>query len=192
MILKLWTRKAVSACVVFAILTTTSMVALAASDRIAAELTVSGKNVNGEAPTVLVNGETSKSGRSIFSSSTVETPSEAAATISVGKAGRLQLDPGSTVTLYFDDASIDVEMTAGRLTVLGSLGTVKVRTNDGKSTDLGSGESITASGATKAKQTGGGNDDWVIWVLIAGGAAAALLLALSQSNNNGNVVSPNR
>lgn len=193
MISQPWMRRALSVCVLIAVFTTTSMVALAGPGRIAAELTVSGKSSNGDAPVVLVNGEASKSGRSIFSSSTVTTPEEASAVLSIGKTGRLELEPSSSVNLVFDDASVDAELTSGRLTVLGSLGTVKVRTNDGKTTILNAGESISASGQAQGrKQTGGGSEYWWIWVIVAAGAAAAVLIAVSQSNNDDTVVSPNR
>lgn len=192
MIRQLWVRKAVSACVLFVVFITTSMVTLATPGRIAAELTVSGKVLNGEAPVVFVNGAESKSGRSIFSSSTIATPEETTAVLSVGKTGRLELAPNSSVNVVFDDNSIDAELTSGRLTVLGSLGTVNVRTNDGKTTTLNAGDSINASGQAKARQTGGGSDNWWIWVLVAGGAAVAVLIAVSQSNNDNDVVSPNR
>ncbi|NOT49569.1 MAG: hypothetical protein HOP17_17735, partial [Acidobacteria bacterium] len=140
---------------------------------------------------VMVNGEASKSGRSIFSSSTITTPDETTATLGIGKAGRLELDPNSSVNVVFDDSSVDAELTSGQLTVLGSLGTVKVRTNDGKTTTLNSGDSITASGQAQSKKSGGSKNYW-IWALVAAGAAVAIIIAVSQSNNNDTVVSPNR
>jgi len=192
MIFQLWIRKAVSACVLLAVFTTTSMVALAGSGRVAAELTVSGKALNGEAPVVLVNGEPSKNGRSIFSSSTIETPEETTAVVSIGRTGRLELDPKTTVNVIFDDQSISAELTAGKLTVVGSLDAVKVRTNDGKVTTLQAGDSITASGEPAAKRQGGGSDKWWIWVVVAAGAAAAVIIAVAASNDDDDVVSPNR
>lgn len=188
-----WVRRPLCVCVLFAIILTTSMVALAGPGRVAAELTVSGKVLNGEAPIVLVNGEASKNGRSIFSSSTIETPQETTAVLSIGKLARIQLDPASSVNLVFDDNSVDAELASGKLTVLGSLGTVKVRTNDGKTSILNAGDSIDASGLPQGNKQGAkGSDNWWIWVLVAGGAAVAVLIAVSQSNNNDTVVSPNR
>ena len=57
---KLWIRKALSTCLVFALIVTYSMVALASSGKIAGELIVAGKSVNGEMPYVAVNGEAAK------------------------------------------------------------------------------------------------------------------------------------
>lgn len=193
MIFQFWTRKAISACVLFAVFTTASMVVLAGDGRTAAELTVSGKNLNGEAPVVLVNGEPAKSGRSIFSSTSIATLEDTTAVISIGKTGRLEMAPNSSLSIVFDDESVDAELASGRLTLLGSLGTVKVRTNDGKITTLQPGESINASGKAEGrKQSGGGSENWWIWLVVAGGAAVAVLVAVSQSNNDDRVVSPNR
>ena len=167
------------------------MVSLANSGRIAAELTVSGKNINGESPVVMVNGETAKSGRSIFPSSTIATPDDTSAVISMGKAGQIELGPNSSLNLTFDDKTVNGELNAGRLTVLGSLGTVSIRTIDGNTTILKAGEEILASG--KAQTTGGGASYWWIWLVVAAGAAAVVLVAATQSNNNERpVVSPVR
>jgi len=64
---KLWIQKALSMCLVVAIIATYSMVALASSEKAAGELLVTGKSINGETPFVTVNGETAKTGRSVFS-----------------------------------------------------------------------------------------------------------------------------
>ncbi|MEO7675117.1 MAG: hypothetical protein ABIU09_13675 [Pyrinomonadaceae bacterium] len=170
-------------------LTTTSMVALAGSGRIAAELTVSGKNVDRETPVVLVNGEPAKSGRSIFPSSTITTADETSAVISIGKAGQIELGPNTSLNLTFDDKSVDGELNAGRLTVLTSLGTVNIRTVDGKTTTLKAGEEISASGKAQTKTSGGSN--YWIWAVVAAGAVAVVLIAVSQGGDD-NVVSPTR
>lgn len=185
-------RKAVSACALTAFLTATSMVALAAPERIVAELTVSGKGLNGEAPTVLVNGEASRSGRSVFSSSVVSTTEETTAVLSVGSTGRVQLARNSSVSLVFDNDSIDAEVAEGTLTVLGSSGTVRVRTNDGKTAVLNPGESMSADGGTAARQQNNKKDKAWIWFLVAGGAAAAVIIAVTASGGNDSVVSPVR
>jgi hypothetical protein len=189
MIRKLWIRKVLATCVFAAIFTTTSMVALANSGRIAAELTVSGKNINGETPVVKVNGEPAKSGRSIFPSSTVTTPEDTSAVISMGKAGQIELGPSSSLNLTFDDKSVNGELTVGRLTVLSSLGTVDVRTVDGNTTRVKAGEEILASG--KAQTKSGGSNNWWIWAVVAAGAAVIIIIAVSQSGND-TVVSPTR
>jgi hypothetical protein len=179
--LQLWTRKAVSACVLAAVFTTSSMIALAGPGRVAAELTVLGGTANGDDVV------------SVFSSTTVSTPDQTSAVLSIAKAGRLQLDPNSSVNLVFDESSVDAELTSGRLTASGSLGTVKVRTNDGKTTVLKTGESITASGQSNpGRQTGGSPDDWWIWAVVAGAAAVIIIVAVTASDDDDDVISPNR
>lgn len=186
-----FSRKAFTAFTLTAFLTTASMVVLAAPGRIVAELNVTGRTPDGEAPTVLVNGETSRSGRSVFSSSTVSTPDKTMAVLSVGGTGRIQLAANSSVDLVFDDRAIDAELTAGTLTVLGASGTVKVRTNDGKDTVLNPGESISAEGSNGARKQSSSKDYTWVWLLVAAGAAAAVIVAVSSGGGD-DVVSPNR
>ena len=90
---KVWFRKALSTCLVVATIATYSMVALAGSEKVAGELLITGKNINGESPFVKVNGEAAQSGRSIFSSSTVVTPENADAVINFGNLVKLNLLP---------------------------------------------------------------------------------------------------
>ena len=192
MMLQLFIRRAITACALTAVFTTTSMVALAAPGRAAAELTVSGRLATGQAPVALVNGEESRSGRSIFSSSTISTPEETTAVVSMGRTGRIELAPSSSMNLVFDDETVNVELTAGTLKALGSLGTINVRTNDGQITVLNPGESITAAGSKSAKRQTTSKDAW-IWLLVAGGAAAVIIIAVAASGGDDDrVVSPNR
>jgi len=167
------------------------MVALANSGRIAGELTVSGRNINGEPATVMVNGEAANSGRSIFPSSTIMTPENTSAVVSLGKAGQIELAPNSTLNLTFDDKTVNGELTAGQLTVLGSLGTVNIRTADGKTTTLKSGEMITASG--KAQTTSNASSNWWIWAVVAAAAVVIVVVAVTAGDDDDDqVVSPTR
>ena len=108
----------------------------------------------------------------------------------MGKAGQIELGPGSSLNLTFDDKSVNGELTVGRLTVLSSLGTVNVRTVDGNTTQVKAGEEILASGKAQTKTSGGSNNLW-IWAVVAAGAAAIIIIAVSQSGND-TVVSPTR
>lgn len=113
---KNWTRKALSACLMVALLATFSMVALANTEKIAGELIVNGTST----AQVTVNGEIAQTGRSIFSASTVTTPENATATLNLGKAGKIELAPNSTLTVNFDQNSINGSLTSGTATVIGS------------------------------------------------------------------------
>ena len=199
---KLWIHKALSTCLVVALIATSSMVALANSERIAGELTVSGKSINGETPFVKVNGETAQNGRSIFSSSTVATPTDANAIINLGKIGKIELAPNTTLALSFDQNGINGELLAGQITVLSSSKSVSVKMLDGSTVMLNAGE---AAAATTGKARQDDDDDGdsggaglLLFALILGGAAAGIIIAATTDNNNiqlgGNttIVSPNR
>ena len=199
MISKLWIRKAFSTCLCVVLLTAYSMVGLANTGKVAGEIVVSGKNVGGESPSVLVNGVAAKSGRSIFSSSTIATPEGTSAVVNMGKAGKVELAPNTTLALSFDDASITGDLTAGKLTVLGTSGALNITTIDGKTSLLNAGQTIMASGqAQDDPPAAGGGSNWWIFAVIIGGAAAGIIYAATQADNrvdvggNSTVVSPTR
>lgn len=200
MISKLWIRKTFTAGLCVATLTAYSMVGLANTGKIAGEILVSGNSINGEAPAVTVNGVAAKSGRSIFSSSIITTPEGTTAILNLGKAGKVQLAENSSLAISFDDKSITGELTAGKLSVLGAPTAVSVKTVDGRTVSVNSGETVTASGAAQDDddKASGGGSNWWIFAVIIGGAAAGILYAATQSNNKasigggGTVVSPTR
>jgi phage baseplate assembly protein gpV len=194
---KLWIRRAVSMCSLVAVLATYSMVALGGTDRIAGELTITGNGLNNETPAVTVNGEIAKSGRSIFSSSIVETPSNAGAVINLGKSGIIQLAPNSVFTISFDNKSISGELSSGKLTVLGASSEVTVKTAAG-AVKASTGDSVNASGKKDDDPDSGGGPAWWLWAIVFGGAAAGILIAATTADNRVSIggtaitVSPNR
>jgi len=197
---KVWIRKALSMCLVVATVATYSMVALAGSERVAGELSVSGKIVNGETPFVKVNGEAAQSGRSIFSSSTIATPENASATVNIGKLGKIELAPNTTLALSFDEKGINGDLLAGRITVLNSSDSVNIKTLDGTVAKLNAGNSAVATGKIQddddSDNDGGGTV--LIWAAILGGAAVGIILAATTDNNRSavgggaNIISPTR
>ncbi len=197
---KVWIRKALSMCLVVATLATYSMVALAGSERVAGELSVSGKIVNGETPFVKVNGEAAQSGRSIFSSSTIATPENASATVNIGKIGKIELAPNTTLALSFDEKGINGDLLAGRVTVLNSSDTVNIKTLDGTIAKLNAGSSAIATGKVQDDDDSDndGGSAVLIWAVILGGAAVGIIIAATTDNNriavggNSLVVSPTR
>src|SRR5512140_383457 len=111
---KLWIRKALTMALTVAIVATYSMVALAGDGRTAGEIVVTG-NTNSTA--VTVNGEPAKSGRTIFSSSTITTPADAGAIINLGKAGKIELAPNTTFVVNFDERNVSGDLSAGSVSV---------------------------------------------------------------------------
>lgn len=185
-------------CLVVATIATYSMVALAGSERVAGELLITGKNVNGEAPFVKVNGEMAQNGRSVFSSSTIATPENANAIINLGKLGKIELAPNTVLALTFDEKGISGDLAAGQVSVLSASNLVNITTANGTA-KLNAGESATAKGAkAQDDDNSGGGGSYLIWALILGGAAAGIIIAATSNNNRVSlgggttVVSPTR
>ena len=192
---KLWIRKALTMSLTVAILATYSMVALASDGKAGGEIVITG---NPGAAAVTVNGEPAKSGRTVFSSSTITTPEGAGAVVNLGKAGKIELAPNTTFLVSFDDKSISGDLTAGSVSVLNALQAVSVKTLAGETVGLNAGESAvaTSSAATKKAASGSGHSIWP-FVLVLGGAVGLIAVFLAQDNNvelggGANVISPIR
>ena len=179
---KLWIRRAASMCSLVAVLVSYSMITLAASDRIAGELTITGNGLNDETTAVTVNGEVARSGRSIFPSSVVATPPNASAIINLGKLGIVELAPNSVFTVSFDNKSISGDLGSGRLTVLGASSEVTVKTASG-TVRASAGDSVNASGKKDDDPDSGGGPAWWLWAIVFGGAAAGILIAATTADN---------
>lgn len=194
---KLWIRKALSTCLCVALLATYSMVALAGPGKAAGELAVSGKIVNGEAPFVLVNGEVARSGRSVFSGSTITT-SDNNAVINLSKLGKIELAPNTVLNLTFDEKGISGDLTSGTVSVLGAAENVNIKTINGKTVQLAAGQSVAASGLKDDDDDDDkGGAAWWIWGGVFAGAAVVILwTALSDGDieigGGGTVISPTR
>ena len=197
---KLLIRKALTMCLVVATFATYSMVALANSEKVVGELLITGKNINGEAPLVKVNGEAAETGRSVFSSSTIATPENANAVVNLGKLGKIELAPNTTLTLTFGEKGISGNLLSGQVTVLNSSDIVNITMPGGKTAKLSAGETAIATGskAQTDDDDNKGGAAWIIWALVLGGAAAGIVLAATSDNNNaqigggGIVISPTR
>ena len=193
---KLWIRKALSMCLSVAVLATYSMVALASPGKAAGELAVSGKSINGEAPFVLVNGEVARSGRSVFSGSTITT-SDSTAVLNLSKLGRVELAPNTVLNIKFDEKGIFGDLTSGTVSVLGAAENVNIKTLNGNTVQLKAGQSVSAAGRQDDDDDDNGGAAWWIWGGVFAGAAVILLwTALEDSDieigGNGTVISPTR
>ena len=173
-------QKALSLCLMVAIYATYSMVTLASTERIAGELLISGKNSS-----VTVNGETAQNGRSIFSASTITTPENASAIINVGKIGKVELAPNTTLNISFTDKGINGDLLNGKVTVLGANQAVNIKNTDGKTVKLNAGESLMAGKLKKDDDDDdkAGGAAWWVWAAIFGGAAAAIVIAATTNND---------
>lgn len=119
-----WSRTAVTLCLAVAIVCTYSMVALAAQQQAAGELSVVGE--------VSVNGAKAISGATVFTDSTITTEQNSSAVVSLGKLGRVELLPGSSLKLSFTDNSVTGALDAGKVRLSTSTGVASsIVTKDG-------------------------------------------------------------
>ncbi len=193
---KLWIRKALSMCLGVAVLATYSMVALAGPGKAAGELAVSGKLVNGETPFVFVNGEVARSGRSVFSGSTITT-SDSTAVINLSKLGKIELAPNTVLNLTFDEKSIFGDLASGTVAVLGAAENVNIKTLNGNTVQLSAGQSVSAAGRQDDDDDDEGSSAWWIWGGVFGAAAVVLVWTAIKDEDieiggGGTVISPTR
>jgi phage baseplate assembly protein gpV len=173
MISRTWSRKSIAFCVSVAVLSVYSMVTLAAAPQKASgELSVSGQ--------VTVNGQAAISGATIFTDSVITTAAGSNAVVSLGKLGRVELYPNSSLKLSFADGNISGYLDAGRVQVSTLAGTSAIVTaKDGAAVsdaaqtstfmvDLECGNMVVASQAGRVE-------------LRTGGAAKAVAAGTSES-----------
>ncbi len=128
MISRTWSRTPLTLALAVAILSMYSMVALAAPGQ--GQTGPSGDlSVVGE---VSVNGTSAISGATVFSDSTVTTAKGSSAVVSLGKLGRVEILPDSTLKLSFTDTGVTGQLDAGRVRLSTSSGiSAVVMTKDG-------------------------------------------------------------
>ncbi len=179
---KLWIQKAVSTGLLITLIATYSMVTLANSGKAVGELIVNGSD---DTSFVTVNGEPSKSGRTVFSASTITTPDAFGATVNLGKAGRISLAPSSTFAFNVDGDNVTGDLTAGSMTVLSAAKGMSVKNLTGDTMTVNAGESANATTAgTQQTTKKAGGLDWWAWVLLVGGAAVVIAMTARAGNDS--------
>lgn len=129
MISRTWSRKSLAFCLAVAVLSVYSMVSLASPGQQgqtgpSGELSVSGQ--------VTVNGQNAISGATVFSDSTIATAQNSSAIVSLGKLGRVELLPGSTMRINFNENTISGSLESGRARISTTAGTTaNITTKDG-------------------------------------------------------------
>ncbi len=173
-------KRALTVMLMTAVVGCYSMVALAGDTKMAAEIVVSGAKDS----IVTVNGEATKSGRTIFSSSTIATSADASAVINVKNVGKLKLAPNTTTVVNFDEKGITGNIVQGKLTVLSASEAVNITAPNGKVANLAAGESVlTVRQDDDDDDDDAGSGSWVLYALIFGGAVAAIAIAATSDNN---------
>jgi hypothetical protein len=127
MISRTWGRKPITLALAIAVLCVQSMVALAAQQGQTGptgDLSVVGE--------VSVNGTSAISGATVFSDSTITTGQNSSAVVSLGKLGRVELLPNSSLKLSFTDTGVNGMLNQGRVRVSSSSGVnANITTKDG-------------------------------------------------------------
>ena len=204
----------------FLCLQATISFAAPATSIMSAELTVSGQAARGEKPYVLVNGEEAFSGRTFFSNRTISTTETTSATIRLGRLGRIDLAPSSSLNLEFSDGRIAGVLSTGSVRVASSEGvSVKIDTPDESVTNkenlpgsftvavvdgrtgvaVQSGAVSTSKGSEMRAQDDDDDDDddddWetaAAWIAVIGGAVVAVVLLATLGDDDDDIVSPVR
>lgn len=103
---------------------------------------------------VTVNGTSARSGETIFSGQTIQTPSGVGATVNLPGIGRVDMAPNTNVTLSFEAGKINVTLASGCAILTADKGTVGVLDADGSAqqTDGTNGGTL---GACTSKTPGG-------------------------------------
>ncbi len=172
-------KRALTVMLMTAVVGCYSMVALAGDTKMAADIVVSGSKDS----IVTVNGEATKSGRTIFSSSTIATSADASAVINVKNVGKLKLAPNTTTVVNFDEKGITGNIVQGKLTVLSASEAVNITAPNGKVANLVAGESVLTVRQDDDEDDDAGSGTWFIWALVLGGAVAAIAIAATSDNN---------
>jgi hypothetical protein len=213
------TRNIVASSLAIALFITSSLVALATPDRaLMGELTVTGFSTDGTSPSVTVNGERATSGRSISTSSVIATPDNSSAVINLGKTGRIELAPNSSVTLNFDEKTISGSINEGNVKVSSAPGVeVKVATEAGEITNetsklnvfafdaatgnttaengtlyLNNGKTLTTLQGQDTTTDDDGGSVWVPVAIIGGAVAATIIYIATRDDDELNFISPIR
>lgn len=97
-----------------------------------AELTVNGRQTEGKAPTILINGSNSANGSRLAFPAQISVPAETSAIVSFGKAGKLELAPGTMANIAYSETGVSVDLSEGRLLVSSAAESVfNIKTVDG-------------------------------------------------------------
>ena len=187
-----WLRNITAACLAMVIFTTSSMIALAGTDKnksLMGEITVSGQSANGNAPFVLLNGEQALTGRTFFSGGTISTPESVSSTVKLGKLGYISLEPNTTLSLSFDEKAISGTISAGNINVFNAEGVdVNIQSLNNATT------SVAPINKSRQDDNADGNSPLGPIILFAAIVTTAVVLVYlhNRDDNNNLTVSPIR
>jgi hypothetical protein len=98
---------------------------------------------------ISLNGNATNSGATILPGAQLQTPANVGASVQLGRMGVLRLAPETSVTLNFDNSSVDVILNSGYATLTTAAGTkASITTPDGKTTHNDASRLSTIEGQT--------------------------------------------
>ena len=108
-----------------------------------AQLNVTGKSADGKDPFIKVNGENSPNESRLISPADISVPAETSAVVSLGKAGQIELSPGTMARITFTENAVTVDLSGGRLRVSSpATADFNVKTADGIIVNDKSGDAV--------------------------------------------------
>jgi hypothetical protein len=124
----------------------------------AATLARTGKLITSGNNPISLNGNRTLSGTTVLSGSELQTPAGVEASVRLGQGSLLSLAPQTSLTLNFDDASIDVTVTSGHATLTTGPGMKgAINTPDGRTERTDSAEFLTTEDPAASTVDGGDN-----------------------------------
>lgn len=161
-----------------------------AASNAAAPQDVQGRLTTAGDKAINVNGNAAKTGDTVFSGQQLQTPSGTGATVQLGGLGRVEIAPGSDLTLTFAAGSITVVLTRGCVKLTANPGVAGTVESGGKTqtTDTEKGgvidtcpDRIPAAAAIPASTVGvGGGLGTGAAVAVAGGVVATFSAIASE------------
>ena len=159
---------------------------------------------------ITLNGNRTHSGTTVLSGAQLQTPLGVEASVQLGRIGLLRLAPETSLTLNFDDSSIDVTLSSGSATLTTNEGfNGSITTPDGKTERTDPARLSTIIGQTDQKDDdddkkkagglllGSGSDEGVgvlggisndaaraFGLVVFGGAIAGSLIIVNLEGNN--------
>ena len=98
---------------------------------------------------ITVNGNSTRSGMTVLSGAQLQTPTDVGASVQLGRLGVLRLAPETSLTLNYDDSSVDVVLASGYITLTTNEGVKgSITTPDGKTERTNSATRSTITGQT--------------------------------------------
>lgn len=177
-----WLRNITALSLMVTVFAATSLVAFAAPETNVSmgELTVSGNSLDGNEPSVLLNGEKAFSGRTFFSSGTIATTDGTSATVNLGKLGSVNVAPNSVMSLSFGNNAINGTLSSGQVKVLNADGvTVNIVNAEGVAANHS--EGVYDANGLPARQDDDdsvGNSSQLALILVFTGVVAATTIYL--------------